>query len=149
MTTAGKDWGRLASYVSERMKTEKIRTKAELRRRTGLSIPTVMAILDGAPRGGDMSDDTLGKLDDGLRWGDGSSADILAGGEPVVLDAPSAGGDVSQLDARTAAQLRADIAAVNARVDGLEAALHAQTVAQVAQLEALADEVEQVLQEPS
>jgi hypothetical protein len=137
---AGKDWERLASYVTERMKVEKIRTKAELRRRTGLSIPTITGILAGVPRnGGDVSDDTLGKLDDGLRWGHDSSAAILAGGEPTDA-APSAGGDVSlRDDARMEERLRAEIEAVDARVRAVESSLHAQLEAMVARLAELVE----------
>lgn len=126
MTMAGKDWERLASYVTERMKVEKIRTKAELRRRTGLSIPTIAGILAGVPRnGGDVSDETLGKLDDGLRWGPDSSAAILAGGEPTDA-APSAGGATSlpegprPLDT-SIETLEQRVSDVNAKVDALRA----------------------------
>lgn len=102
--------------------------------------------LDGVP----LSRPTkIARLESGLGWGAGSVAAVLAGGQPDVVAAPSAGGVSQPGGAQMEERLRAEIVAVDARVYGLERALHEQMEKMIDQLESLADRVEQVRRESS
>jgi DNA-binding XRE family transcriptional regulator len=83
---------------------------------------------------------------------------LIAGQEPVEIDAPpggepvvaglSAGGEVSQPDAAgMESRLLAEIAKVDARAQGVERSMSAQLERMVARLEEMADQVERVRRE--
>jgi hypothetical protein len=88
---AGDDWRRLSEAVRARMRELGIADQADLIRATKLSPPTIKGIVDGVPRSGNARAKTYQQLDDGLSWERGSTAAVLAGGEPVAHDVKRGG----------------------------------------------------------
>jgi len=91
---AGTKWKHVADHVNERMRHLSI-DQAELVRRSKLSTPTVAGIMNGTPRAEQPRAKGLWAICAALGWSQASIADILAGGQPMVVGAPSVGG-VSQ-----------------------------------------------------
>lgn len=86
-------WERVADYVARRMDELNI-DQADLVRRSGMSDPTVRAIMAGTPRGMPR-DKSRRRVSMGLGWSPGSIDSILDGGEPTVEASPTGNGAVS------------------------------------------------------
>jgi hypothetical protein len=100
MTYPRQDWSYVQERIRERAKQLGIYSKAALQRATGLSAPTV-ADFYGGPKvratGNNRHPETIPKLCDALGWEHDAIDRLMAGEEPILVDADATPSNVRRL----------------------------------------------------